>query len=802
MSTEALSAPADEQDGSTAQSEEMDGQGGDPLDSIADEKQKAELKIALKNLVQEYATMEKFTRRQEVMETRRQRYFWRNDQYIWWNYAAWMFVPLSGGSGVGGGTGGSSDNATDPGNNFDVYNIYTPYGESLIATLSQNPPGVNFEPDDPMQPADISKSKAAEKYKQQLDRDNPMKQLRTEVARLTYTDNRIVLYTRPISDEQELGVDEQGKPNARQKLEAFGTLESKVIPSTATERSELVAAFLSREMDINIAKETYKDAASEIQEGSSSAGESSYERFARLGVLQGKRQLSQAADAMKHLVTRHRVWLRPAAFQRAAEAHRETLKKLYPIGCKVIICGDAYCTSRNESMDDHLSIGFATPGDGMSRPSMGKRMVPLQMAFNDAMNQWTEANGECIPVTFYDQRILDSDSFREQVSQPGNNVGVELPPGVASIESCFHEQVSPGTAVGLESFIALVNGPLAQFMSGALPALMGQGEANNKTKGGIEILRDQAMGRVGIPWGLNQELWAESYRQSVEGAAAIADDNASFAYERKTRSGKTIATEKVKYSDLKKGNIRCYPDIDSSFPETTNAKRNTFMGLESAAEGNPALQADLQLPENQAFGYRLIGLPELVSTGEEAREKQLEEIQELLKDGPIPPPPEAFVALAIHNKQAAPIVKRFLAQWDAAKQATPPQRMPVPPKALWPLFAPSVDVDAENDFNEYESAECKTWLSSPERREQDKAGNQLGVMNVILHKQRHDKAIAANAPQPQQKPISQSINFKDAPPEMQVQMAADAGYKLTPQMPPNPQALAAAVTGNQPQATQ
>lgn len=789
MPTEVAPVQAEENDGSTAQSEARDGQ----LDPIKD---LPELKVVVHNLVKDFAVMERFARRQEVMETRQQRYFWRNDQYIWWNAVLWAFIPLSGGGSLGVGASNASDTPT----NFDVYNIYTPYGESLIATLSQNPPGVNFEPDDPMQPADITKSKTAEKYKQQIDRDNPMKQRRTEVSRLAYTDNRIVLYTRPVSDEQELGTDDQGKPNAKQMITVHGTLEHKVIPITANDRSEAVAQFLSNEIDINIAKETYPDVANQINESSGSIGESSYERFARLGVLQGRARFGQAADALKHLVTRHRVWLRPSAFRKAPEAFQQQLKQLYPKGMKVIMCGDVYCTSRNESMDDHLSIGWATPGDGMSRPSLGKRMVPLQEAFNDAMNQWTDANGQCIPVTFFDDRLIDADSFREQASEPGNNIPVELPPGMTSLESCFHEQVSAGVAVHLTEFIELINGPLAQFMSGALPALMGQGEANNKTKGGIEILRDQAMGRVGIPWGLGQELWAECYRQSVEGAAAMADDNASFAYEKKNRSGKTIATEQVKFSDLKNGNIRCYPDIDSSFPETTNAKRNTFMQLESAAEGNPALAADLQLPENQAFGYRLIGLPEMASTGEEARQKQLEEIQELLKTGPIPPPPEAFAALALQNPQAKPIVVRFMAAWEANKAKELP--MPVPPKALWMLFGPSVDVDGENDFNEFESTECKTWLSSPERREQDKAGNQLGVMNVILHKQRHDKAIQAAQAPPQQKPVSQSINFKDAPPEVQMQMAAEAGLQMKPPMAPNPAAIAAAVTGAQPQATQ
>jgi hypothetical protein len=763
----------EENDGSSAQSEEQPIQGGDPLagDEI--------LQSVVKNLVSHFSGIEKFTRRQEVMETRRQRFFWRNDQFIYWNYQMWAFVPVTGGGGVG----SSSGNSVDSPSEMNVYNIYTPFGESLIAPLAQNPPGVHFEPDNPMNPTDVSKAKASEKYKEQIDRDNTMKALRTEVARLMYTDNRLVLYTRPISDEQELGEDENGKPNTKQLITAHGTLESKVVPLTARTRGDLVAAFISDEMEINLAKETYPDAADKIMEGASSAGESAYERFARLGVLQGSKLLAQAGDALKHVVTRHRVWLRPAAFNHAPKEYIEQLKELYPSGCKVIICGEAYCTSRDESMDDKLSIGFASPGDGMSRPSMGKRMIPLQMAFNDGMNQWEEANKECIPVTYIDNRLIDGDAIREQISQPGNHILVDVPPGYASIGDAFYEEVSPGTAVGVETFLQLINGPLAQFMSGALPALQGQGEENNQTKGGIQILRDQALGRLGIPWGLFQELWAETYRQSIEGAASLADDDSSFTYEKKNKQGKVTSTEQVKFSTLKAGNVRAYPDLDSSFPETTNAKRQTFMGLAGQAD-NPMIAETLAEPDNQEMAHDLIGLPDLVIPGAEARQKQLLEIQKLLKETPIPPPPQAFQMLMQQKPDMAVVIKSYLQQAESAQQTGKP--LPLPPPALVPLFAPSIDVE-EDDYHNYESDVVKRWLSSEERREQDAKGNQLGVLNVKLHKKHHDAAIqAAQAGQQQGKPPSESINYKDLPPEGQQQMAAQVGIKIDPpqQVPP------------------
>jgi len=77
--------------------------------------------------------------------------------------------------------------------------------------------------------------------------------------------------------------------------------------------------------------------------------------MARIGVLQGTRALNNAGDAFAHLVTRKRVWMRPAASVTRGR-HRKTTPRTLPLRNESVVVGDAYCGSCDQAMDDHLSL--------------------------------------------------------------------------------------------------------------------------------------------------------------------------------------------------------------------------------------------------------------------------------------------------------------------------------------------------------------------------------------------------------------------------------------------------------------
>src|ERR1700721_1524688 len=66
--------------------------GGDGFPELPENLQKA-----LKDLLRKALQREMYARRQEVMESRKQRFYDRGIQYIYWDYGAWGFAPLTAG---------------------------------------------------------------------------------------------------------------------------------------------------------------------------------------------------------------------------------------------------------------------------------------------------------------------------------------------------------------------------------------------------------------------------------------------------------------------------------------------------------------------------------------------------------------------------------------------------------------------------------------------------------------------------------------------------------------------------------
>lgn len=703
----------------------------DPFtDLLKDDEDK---QTVVKNLAKHFIGLDKWVRRQEVIDTRRQRFYWRSDQYIYWKSDAIGFVPATGGATVAIG-----DGQAEVGRYTDVYNIYTPYGESLIATLIQNPPGVNWQPSDPSDPKDIVAAKAAEKFQQKIEKDNDRKGIQNDVCRFFFTDGRAVLYTR----RNKKGFEE---------ITAHGVLETKVCPITSTSQKDLIFVAISDEIDVYQAKDEYPDHAEKIIEGSASLGESSYERIARLGVLQGTRLIMQAGDAFAHMVTRHTVFLRPNTYNKAPKEDRDWLKETFPNGIKSIFCGDTYCWSNTVSMDDQVSIGFPGPGDGMSRPSMGKRLVGIQDVFNDEMNLWHEAHDYCVPTLFMYSETGDIEAVREQISEPGNIIPfTSLPPGASSAADAFFESVLEGVPETLPNLVQFLQGPLAQFISGAFPALFGGDTGQNDTAKGIAIQRDQAMGRMGLTWSSLQQLFSEAYFQAVKSASQYSDEDEEFNYSTMDRSG-NVKNQVIPISDLTNGKALCYPNADANFPDSIGAKKATFQVLMTAAERNPALAEIVSQPDNMELGYEWMGLPELVVPGAEARNKQLIEVEQLLNEPPVPPSDQELTLASQNNPQLSLALNQWSQQAQAALQnGQQSPKKPIPPE----MYQPSVQVDPIFDFHQYELQTIKDWLSS-DAGIKARESNPDGVVNVRLHGIAHQQALAAQAQQAAQQQAQQ-----------------------------------------------
>jgi hypothetical protein len=681
-------------------------------------------KTAIVSLVRGCLKEETSARRTEVRNAWKQRSFKNGIQHLWYDKRSYCYsLPEASGE-------------TLPAY-MDVYNIYTPHRRSFVSILSQNPPGINFDPDDLKVSRDITAASYAEKMRHRVDRLVHMKDKQGSAAGYLCTDGRVVSRTW-IDNDKKL------------RCEMYGVLEAKV-PIFARSMKKWPYCIISAEEDLDGAKDDYPDDADEIDAGDNGTAEASYERLARLGILANKRGSTGYGETLKNLVTHHEAWLRPSRYRKADKDAKKELKAAFPDGFRATVIGEVCCDCVAETIESTLACEWAIDGEGSSRPSLLHDLVPIQEAYNDIKNQLRENADYGIPATWFDLRAVDSEAVPEQRSEPGAMHGVTPPPGMSVKDCVFQEQptqLSPETVAMLDAL--LKDG---EFTTGDFPAQYGGDTPGQDTVGVNKLLNNQAKGQLSFAWGSIQWLFAKIYTVACKLAAQTAADGQDMAIQ----SGK--GQEQFNPGAILDGNWGAFPDTDSSFPQTTADKRAALAAMTAdLSAGGEAGLAILTQPDNMKLRAQLGGLSEFIIPGAEARDKQLWEIEQLLLEVPVPDMDP--------QKQQ---------QWQQAVEQAQAQRQPPPPE---PTTA-SIPV-GKRDYHQDELNKIQEWLSSTAYREQMQKGNQKGVENVELHADLHEAAIAAGQPKPQTKPPNVTLTAAITDPAAIAQLLGEVGAQTTP----------------------
>jgi hypothetical protein len=570
-------------------------------------------------------------------------------------------------------------------------------------------------------------------------------------------------------------------PNGQEVISILGGLELNT-PVWANEMHEF--PYLQWQQEVHIAKlrAAYPHAADKIILGGPVEAEDVYARASRVAVAQGL-PTTQPGDALYNLITFTRTWIRPWAFYALDDKQtREELLALFPGGCYVAFAGETYCESRNETLDDHWRVMHALPGDGQNRPSVGDSLVQIQERYNTLSNIQAETYEFGIPPIYADPQVLDFDALSSQTAEPAAHYPARAKPGQPLAASFFQPAPAQVPADMLEHQQELA-GPVAQFLTGLFPAVFGgtQGGAG-KTASGYAMARDQAMGRLGLVWRRLKQFYADlmllgvdTFRQNRPGDVEIPLLGASGEFESKW----------IRMADLK-GNIQAHPEADETFPSSKAQQRAVLQSL--LASNDPLISQALSDPENIAFIKGVFGLDELAVPGEDAREKQLREISQLLASAPIvvPAPNVAHVGNAQgdwspkHSQPSAPSASdRDNAHGDSpahnaahathpsnANSAAPPPVTSVDTPATSGLSPeapasgkispaataqhfielPSVPIDELLDDHAAELAEIRRWASS-DAGQSARAQNPLGFANVRAHAAAHQAAVARQSAQ-------------------------------------------------------
>lgn len=784
---------------------------------------------ALRELVRVFERRDMAAYREQVIRVWEKRLFDRGFQHLIPRRNGGWNLPT-----VGTGYGpGESDSRSI----FET-NIYNSYQQIITSALTREFPSPRFEPCDPDNDADITAADAAEKLKFGIERDNRMKTLMMDMARYLWTDGEAVFFTHYMKDGQKYGyedetqeqetvpedasanserdisaaesegmgggisgngdsgtseglgqVSQEAQPKGGEVICVGGALEFK-LPIKAPNLGACDYAIFSEEIQLQAGRAEFPDVADKIHSTEGGAAGDDIDRLARVNTKLGIMDQYVTSDSQIYDVTKQTVWIRPYALLeiQKPEIRDSLMQKASTSGLRAIFCGETFCEARAISMDEQLTLIHALPGDGMHRAGLGDWLVPIQKVLNNWLELLDDYATRGVPNKWMDNEMFDVQKLRDQVNMPGAVHPFDREPGVQMEEAIWEEtplQI-PETLWAMAQFFI---GELSQLLCGAYPALSGGGDSTPDNVGGTIIQRDQAIGRIGLPWRAIKEGMASMMQQAViclakneQGTIKMLDGSEAI---------------RVDVEDLK-GNFMAFPETDENFPESPTQKQNRFALLVSESAANPIYMKLLSSPDNLELAKNSIGMEDLEIPELAARDKQLGENVILLKSGPVPNPMIGQLEQQIQTiqTQLQPIQQMAIMAAKSGQQPDPQhvqqgtqlqaaitQLTQQLQQAQQTPMVSSVPI-GKYDNDETELATCVKVINSPMGREL-KNGNedeQAAYQNLELHADEHQAAIAqkkASAPPQTPKPPSISLSLKDMPPKVAAEASTAAGLPAT-----------------------
>ena len=741
-----------------------------------------------RSMARKVAMRDMFARIEEVKNSAVRRFAWRNmldvvfseDQAVWTQ--------------IGAPQGPQLKHQEDTGDEELHYpfNIFQQFGREHIAIVAE-PWKIRMEATDPSSPDALRVAQAADAMRENIEAKNELKQLRVDAARLSWTDGRVSLYSRWVTDGARFGYEEEGQeeetpegvgeggdppkkkprePKGGELITPYGVLECKV-PINMRSSSDFMWRQLSYEIDLTSAKSMYPWLADSLQGGEPGPGEYNFDRTTRLAVTQGIRLITESGDTTKSLPTWQRTWFRPSFFAEIEDDDvRGWFQDNYPNGGMVAFVGDTYCESRDESMDDHWKEVHPLPGDGQATPACGEIIMPVQYAVLDMVDLAMETFMKGIPAIYCNKDMVDLQAISKQKAGPGAHYSSKqgLEPDQKMQDSFWPEPI-PELSQSAMGFLEQLFTIVPQSLTGLSSAALGMASPDNQTKGGIQLLQAASKGQSGVAWGAFREGYAGSMAQCVRIGAYF---RAAEAEDGKIKLGNV----EIDLEDLFPGNWACKPDGDESYPNTHAERHEAIKELKADVAAMPALGQMFSAPKNLALLKDDYGLTDYEVEGASSYEKQMSELQQLLAETPVP------------NVQAKQAYATAVLQAAATGQPPPP---PPPPEA----FLQSSIQPGKYDRDEFELAALVDWFNDPEGI-QAARDNPEGYMNAVLHADLHQAKVdqkqakqqqaallpqialekAKHAPAPPKSP-SESIQFKDLGPSGQLQLGKQAGLDLT-----------------------
>lgn len=418
--------------------------------------------------------------------------------------------------------------------------------------------------------------------------------------------------------------------------------------------------------------------------GGYSGGNEMYERWGRLSP-------QYYGEYPADTPTVREWWLRPSAFEVINDDDvRKQLLKEFPNGAHCTFINDNYACAEDQSLDDCWTLTYNPLSEYIHFDPLGLMITSIQEITSDLVSLTLQTIEHGIPQTFADPSVLNFEAYRKMEVMPGA-IFPAKPKSGKSISDGFYEVKTATLSGEIMPFAEKVQ-EMGQFLSGAMPSVFG-GDASNssRTASQYAMSRSQALQRLQTPWKMLTFWWKDVFGKVIPAYIKTMIDDEKLV----KQNGENWINVVIKKSEMdgKIGSVEL--EAADDLPITTAQVKDIIMQLFQI--NNPEIIATLASPENLPLLAQAIGLNDFHIPGEDDREKQLEEIQLLIKAVPIP---NINPMTGMEDDQS------------------------------------SIQPELMVDDHGVEGQVCKDWCVGPAGR-QCKIDNPDGYKNVLLHLQAH-----------------------------------------------------------------
>lgn len=672
------------------------------------------------SLAQDYEKEDEFFRSGHLRSLKKKELYWRGEQRLFWNDSDGAYRSINDLT--------VWEREEYDLNSYDrVINVYRPWGESIIAALSIQTPGVAFYPDDADNPNDLMTAKAYSKLSDSLQKHNAASMLFVKALHILYNQGMIGFYNYLHTSEaygirkvpqidyketQHLALDPQTgemklvtdilphlvgyteEPKSRECIDVFGGLNIEV-PSHVKRQSDTPYLKLEFEQHISIIRATYQEKYDDLR--AETFGSNYDERYARS---------RNSFDDRYQLATVKIFWFRPWAFASSAKKEEyQQLSQKYPDGARVVIVNRQVLEVTNEALDDHWTLTFPMFSETIHAEAMGEGAIEIQELRNDGINLADQLIRHGVPETFADSEVLDFNAYKKSPKAPGQMFQVKPRPG-QPIQNAFHTIKTSSLSEEVDVYIKRLDQD-GQFITSAFPSIYGGvQQGGSKTLGEYSMSHSQALQRVSTYWKMMCLFWAQGISKATrEYAQYLIDNNETDKYVK--RNGNSFINVWTRHVELEGQVGSVEPDASEMLPMTPGQIRDLLTRVLQFKD--PVLNNTLYHPENSQTVAAALGMPDLYIPGKDDRSKQLIEIQELANSQPI-------------------------------DETTP-----------------SVPIDPDVDDDAVHIQVLRAYLVS-ERGLDLRNTNQAGYTNCLLHLRQHVQKVQAATQQPNETPQGQPPN--------------------------------------------